>query len=163
MKKYIILFIFLGLIAVAFFVTLTYFQMGKPLKNLFDRADNIIENQILIDSTFTLLNLNTFEENKVDLNNDIILSFRHIKNLNLIEEKKITDKLKQQNKIFYIIINDTLGIKRNIESSLPLYFADTINFPLKEKKLLYPYTVVIKNKKIKRIILGDFNKLFEDE
>jgi hypothetical protein len=161
-KRLLTLILILFLLFTGLVVT-TFFQMGKPIKNLFAKSIEITENQYLTSDTVSVLNLNTNTKKVLDLSTEIILSFRGINKIKTPRDVKLIKKLILQKKELYIIVNDTIGVGKNFKSTFPVYFMDTLNLPFNSKKLLYPYTIELRENRIVKIILGDLRKMFKNE
>lgn len=150
--------------AIVFFVILgvTYKQMSKPIGELFSRYDQITGDQHLLDTTITLLNLNTNKKKVVDLNKKVTLSFRGVYNKTGYDDEDIIKEFISKKKELYIIVNDTIELSKILKKSLQLYYININDLPFKHKKLLYPYTIVVDNKKILRIDTDNLKNMIND-
>lgn len=139
--------------------------MSGPLGNIFSTADNITTNQSLIKPHFTLINLRVGNEKEIFFNekDSLLLIFKDL-NDDFTEDISFFDKNKS--KSFFLILNDSTNFKKHnlfLSNKMPVYYCDTSNLPFKYKKILRPYSVLVKDGKIIKTSLGGIKMILENE
>lgn len=140
--------------------------MKGSIGNIFITAEKITENQILTDTVFNVFDISSGERKVIKLTDEeIILAFKSVKGVDFSKDLNFINK-NAKFKNIYVIINDSIGFNKSykkLEKQFPIYYCDTSTLPFNNKKLLYPYSVLIKRGEISKISLGNVYKLLKEE
>lgn len=140
-KHFLLIFISI-LVALVLYLFFSLSKLNPKITNIISNLNNISANQLITDTVFEFTDNKGFSK-KINFNKEdtLILHFIDYQYLDSLAIYK-----KNKNDLIFII--DTLLINKENPNYDKVFFFKQKQLPLKFKKLQYPYSLKIQNKKI---------------
>lgn len=150
-NRYLFSFIILiGLVIFLVYIIQGIFKFAPILDRVFEKHENLLNNQQLIDTIINLKNVDNKVPIDVSFKDSVTLYFFSTKSKSQYNEK-IRKYFASEHNIYFISLDtesEIITFSNDFDEYITFYQIDNLSLPFRHSELIYPYKVEIHNYKI---------------